>query len=89
MYEIAATCYPEDVVANINAASANIVAGDFARARQFMERVKSDPRAYNNLGVLAWLDGQPDEAVEWFTKALELEPEKARQNLNYIQGEEQ
>lgn len=89
VYEIAATCYPEDVVANINAASANIVAGDFARARQFMERVKSDPRAYNNLGVLAWLDGQPDEAVEWFTKALELEPEKARQNLNYIQGEEQ
>ena len=48
VYEIAATCYPEDVVANINAASANIISGDFERAQQLMDRVKDDPRAYNN-----------------------------------------
>lgn len=85
VYEIAATCYPEDVVANINAASANIISGDFDRAQQFMDRVKDDPRACNNLGVLAWLNGDADKAVEWFTKALQSEPEKAQQNLDYIQ----
>lgn len=85
VYEIAATCYPEDVVANINAASANIISGDFDRAQQLMDRVKNDPRAYNNLGVLAWLNGDADKAVEWFTKALQSEPEKAQQNLDYIQ----
>lgn len=85
VYEIAATCYPEDVVANINAASANIISGDFERAQQFMDRVKDDPRAYNNLGVLAWLNGDADKAVEWFTKALQEEPEKAQHNLEYIQ----
>lgn len=85
VYEIAATCYPEDVVANINAASANIISGDFERAQQLMDRVKDDPRAYNNLGVLAWLNGDADKAVEWFTKALQEEPEKAQHNLEYIQ----
>lgn len=85
VYEIAATCYPEDVVANINAASANIISGDFDRAQQLMDRVKDDPRACNNLGVLAWLNGDADKAVEWFTKALQSEPEKAKQNLDYIQ----
>lgn len=81
-YEIAATNYPSDVVANVNAASANIVYGDFDRASQYMERVKDDPRAWNNMGVLTWLSGDEEIAKEWFTKALSVEPEKARENLN-------
>lgn len=85
VYEIAATNYPSDVVANINAASANIVYGDFDRASQYMERVKEDPRAWNNLGVLAWLSGDTETAKEWFTKALTAEPEKARKNLEKMQ----
>lgn len=82
VYEIAATNYPKDVVANINAASANIVYGDFDRAAQYMERVKDDPRAWNNMGVLTWLNGDTEIAREWFTKALTVEPEKAQENLN-------
>ena len=82
VYEIAATNYPQDVVANINAASANIVYGDFDRAKQYMERDKDDPRAWNNMGVLAWLSGDSEIAQEWFTKALTVEPEKAQENLN-------
>lgn len=82
VYEIAATSYPSDIVANINAASANIIYGDFDRASQYMERVKDDPRAWNNLGVLAWLSGDTEIAKEWFTKALFTEPEKAQENLN-------
>lgn len=82
VYEIAATNYPQDAVANINAASANIVYGDFDRAKQYMERVKDDPRAWNNMGVLAWLSGDSEIAQEWFTKALTVEPEKAQENLN-------
>lgn len=82
VYEIAATNYPTDIVANINAASTNIVYGDFDRAGQYLERVKDDPRAWNNLGVLAWLSGDTEIAKEWFTKALTVEPEKAQENLN-------
>lgn len=82
VYEIAATNYPSDVVANVNAASANIVYGDFDRASQYMERVKDDPRAWNNMGVLTWLSGDDEIAKEWFTKALSVEPGKAQENLN-------
>lgn len=81
VYEIAATHYPTDVVANINAASANIVYGDFDRATEYMEKVKDDPRAWNNLGVLSWLSGDTEIAKEWFNKALSIEPEKAKGNL--------
>ena len=84
VYEIAATNYPADIVANINAASANIVYGDFDHASQYMERVKDDPRAWNNMGVLTWLSGDSEIAKEWFTKALTSEPEKAQENLNKI-----
>lgn len=85
VYEIAATNYPSDVVANINAASANIVYGDFDRASQYLERVREDSRAWNNLGVLAWLSGDTEAAKEWFTKALTVEPEKAQANLDKMQ----
>lgn len=82
VYEIAATNYPSDVVANVNAASANIVYGDFDRADMYLERVKDDPRAWNNMGVLAWLSGDTETAKEWFTKALSVEPVKAQENLD-------
>lgn len=82
VYEIAATNYPSDIVANINAASANIVYGDFDRAANYLERVKEDPRAWNNLGVLAWLSGDTEMAIVWFTKALDIEPDKAQENLD-------
>lgn len=84
VYIIAAENYPSDVVANINAASACIVSGDFDGGKRYMERVKQDPRAYNNLGVLAWLSEDFDMARAWFKMALEVEPEKAESNLKIL-----
>lgn len=81
VYEIAAATYPEDVTANVNAASANIISGDFKKAASYMDKVKENPCAYNNLGVLAWLSGNTEEAKEWFQKATRVEPEKANANL--------
>lgn len=84
VYMIAAENYPADVVANINAASACIASGDFDGGRRYMERVKEDKRAYNNLGVLAWLSGDFNMARAWFKMALEVEPEKAESNLKIL-----
>lgn len=81
VYEIAANTYPEDVTANLNAASANIISGDFKKAASYMDKVKDDSRAFNNLGVLAWLSGNTEAAKEWFQKAASVEPEKANANL--------
>jgi len=84
VYEIAAFHFPDDVVANVNAASAVIMAGDLVSARRYIEKVKDDPRAWNNLGVMSYLSGHPEEAAEWFRRAAGAEPEKARKNLRKV-----
>lgn len=86
IYEIAAFHFPDDVVANVNAASAVIMAGDPVSAGRYLEKVKDDPRAWNNLGVLAYLSGKFEEAAEWFRRAAGAEPEKARKNLRKLGG---
>ena len=85
VYEIAAYRFPEDVVANINASSAVMLTGDVKSARAYLQRVESDPRSWNNLGVLAPMEGKPGEAEEWFRKAVGVEPQKARRNLQRLQ----
>ena len=86
VYEIAAYHFPDDVLANINAASAVIMAGDPVTARQYLNKVADDPRAWNDFGVLAYLEGDREKAEEWFRKALGIEPEKARKNLKKIKN---
>lgn len=84
VYEIAAFHFPDDVVANVNAASAVIMAGDLVSARRYIDKVKDNPRAWNNLGVMAYLSGHMEEAAEWFRRAAGAEPEKARKNLRKV-----
>ena len=88
VYEIAAYHFPDDALANINAASAVIMAGDPISARQYLDKVADDPRAWNDFGVLAYLEGDRTKAEEWFRKALGIEPEKARKNLKKIKNEQ-
>ena len=52
VYEIAAFHFPDDVVANVNAASAVMLTGDLTSAWDYLRKVEADPRAWNNLGVL-------------------------------------
>lgn len=80
VYEIAATYFPDDVISNVNTASAILMAGDMSTARRYLNKVKDDPRAWNNLGVLAMVEGNLPEAIEWFHKAAVIDP-KAGGNL--------
>ena len=81
IYEIAAHHFPDDAVASINAASAEILMGDLVSARTYLERYENDARAWNNLGVLAFIEEDMEKAAGWFRKALGVEPHKARKNL--------
>lgn len=86
IYEIAAYHFPNDVIANVNAASAVMLTGDTKSAWDYLRKVESDPRAWNNLGVLTLMEGDPDGAIVWFRKAAGVEPEKARKNLQTAEG---
>lgn len=57
VYEIAAFHFPDDVVANVNAASAVMLTGDLTSAWDYLRKVEADPRAWNNLGVLTLMEG--------------------------------
>lgn len=81
IYEIAAYHFPDDVVANVNAASAVMLTGDLISAWEYLRKVEADPRAWNNIGVLTLMEGNPEGAAVWFRKAVGIEPRKARTNL--------
>ena len=86
VYEIAAWHFPGDVLAHINAASAVLLAGDLVSAHKYLDRFADDSRAWNDLGVLALLEGRREEAAAWFRKAMGVEPYKARKNLEAAEG---
>lgn len=84
VYEIAACRYPDEVVANVNAASAVMLTGDLLSAQSYLGKVSNDARAWNNLGVLALMKGDRQQAATWFRKAVRVEPDKAADNLRRI-----
>lgn len=86
VYEIAAYRFPDDVVANINAASAVMITGDLQSAEGYLRKAANDPRAWNNLGVLALMKGETEQAATWFRKAVGIEPQKARNNLRMMES---
>lgn len=81
IYEIAAYTYPSCAVAQLNAAAASLALGDKEQARYFLQQVDSDPRSYNNLGVLALMDGDAEKAAAYFRKSMPQNPRLARENL--------
>lgn len=85
IYEIAAYHYPNDVVANVNAASAVMLTGDLISAWEYLRKVEDSPKAWNNMGVLTLMEGNPEGAITWFRKAVGIEPQKARANLQMVE----
>lgn len=86
IYEIAAFHFPSDVVANVNAASAVMLTGDLISAWDYLRKVEDSPKAWNNMGVLTLMEGNPEGAATWFRKAVGVEPQKARANLQVAEA---
>lgn len=84
VYEIAAYHFPGDVVANVNAASAVMLTGDLQSAWDYLRKAEADPRSWNNMGVLTLMEGDAAAAAVWFRKAVGIEPQKARSNLQFV-----
>lgn len=86
VYEIAAYRFPSDIVANVNAASAVMLTGDLESARSYLIKTMDDPRSWNNQGMLALMEGDRESAIQWFRRAVGIEPRKARRNLQIAQS---
>lgn len=84
VFDTAARLFPEDKVANLNAAAASLYKGDTAFANEVLERYKNDPEAWNNLGVLRMKQNRIDEAEALLNKALQRGDSEAAKNLDTL-----
>ena len=82
VFDIAVRMYPEDPIANINAAAMELKRGNADQAVRYLERSdKASAAAQNNQGVYHLLKGELDKAESCFNKAKELGSEQAEANL--------
>ena len=82
VFDIAVRMYPEDPIANINAAAMELKRGNVDQAVRYLERSdKASAAGQNNQGVYHLLKGELDQAESCFNKAKELGSEQAGANL--------
>lgn len=73
--------YPDDPVANINAAAVAVITGDMESAGRYLEKVKEEPLAANNRGAWYMLLKEVEKAEENLRQADAQGIESAQQNL--------
>lgn len=82
--ETAVRMYPADPVANLNAASASILAGKLDAAARYLERAGDSPEATHVRGILAFKLGDTAKARELMSRAAAGGVEAARENLKQL-----
>jgi tetratricopeptide (TPR) repeat protein len=86
VFETAVRMFPDDEVANLNAAAAALSAKNLTNAEKYLKRSNvSSPEYANNIGVLYLLSGDMDKAKAQFSKAAGSGIEAARYNLKEVE----
>ena len=81
IFDVAAKMYPEDPVANINAANAAMQRGDLKSAAKYIGRAGNIPEAIYARGVLSALEGDADSARSFLKTASALGLAQADEEL--------
>ena len=83
--------YYESTVDNaaetINKSNELIRAGKYAEAQKTVETVQDDDRSYNTIGVALMMQKRFEEALPWFSKALEAGSPSAQKNIDAVNAE--
>ena len=89
LFETAVRLFPDDITANLNAASAALERKDKISAERYLTKIEGKtpvPEFYNAMGVLLMLKGEPDKAKNYLNKAAEMGLEEASLNIKKITG---
>ena len=82
VFDIAVRMYPENGVANMNAAAAALLRNDPVSAARYLNKVDSKDAEYiNSLGVAALLKGEYELAEKYLKTAAGSGLEAAKENL--------
>ncbi|WP_455587231.1 DUF3868 domain-containing protein [Bacteroides sp.] len=86
VFDIAVRMYPNDEVANLNAAAVALSKKDLKTAVKFMEKANKQTAEYiNNSGVYDFLSGNTNQAIAAFTQAAHMGNDAAKANLQQLQ----
>lgn len=86
VFDIAVRMYPDDEVANLNAAAVALSKKDLPDARKYLDKSNKQTAEYaNNNGIYYLLSGNQEQAIVEFTKAAQNGNEAARHNLGKIE----
>ncbi len=85
IFQQIAICYPENEMVVLNAAAAEIVAGNYDKAIIQLEAMEGNPLTWNNMGVAYALKKDYVKANLYFNKAAEKDDEQAKENLKTLQ----
>lgn len=84
VYEIAAKTYPDDAIANHNAAAALLQQGEADAAFPYLKKTESRTESLINFGAYHYIKGNMKQADDYFRKAEEAGIEQATQNRKLI-----
>ena len=85
VFDIAVRLYPDQPVAILNAAAAEIEAGAYAPAIDRLRKLPEEPAALNNLAVALALSGDLDAARPLLQKAIAAGSPEAAHNLEELE----
>lgn len=80
VFDVAMHIYPTSSIAIINSAAADIEAENYNSAIEKLNRLKDNPKAWNNLGVAYARLGDLEKAGVYFSKAAESKIQQAISN---------
>ena len=86
VFDIAVRMYPNDEVANLNAAAVSLTKKDLENAIKYMDKANHQTAEFiNNVGVYNFLNGDVQRAIAAFNQAAEMGNEAAKANLQQLQ----
>lgn len=88
VFETAVRMFPNDEIANLNAANAAIRRDDFATARRYLAKAGNSPEAVYARGALAAREGDIEAARRYLNEAKEMGLEKAARTLDELNKRE-
>lgn len=85
VFETAVRMFPEDEVANLNAAASALQWGDVERSKRYLDKASTSTGEYmNNLGVYYLLTGEYNKARNLFNRAIKKGIQNAEHNLKEL-----
>ena len=82
--DLSARLFPDNAEANIDAAGAALIRGNISQARQYLKGWETDPRAYNNVGVMYLIQGDLAKAEVYLKMAQAEGVRQATEVLEYL-----